>query len=636
MHRIIKLFKKETYLIPMIVCLFFLPIFFNPFFVLSFTQGKEIFFKIILLLWGLTSVILLIIRGEFRFKPLLNSKLFQLLSALAFIVLIADAASPTPIVSIYGIYTRGFGLIIQLFIAVFALICALKLNKKNIVFLLKFIFVSGLIVSIYALLQQKGYDLFFSNFDTDVFVGRVFSFLGNPGYLGQFLILEIIIGCYLLNISKNRIRIFYGIALAANFAALYFTQTRTALLGLFICLLMIIIKNFRKIFKTISNIDFKKKIIAGLIICLSLAVIVFALPKDRFSLSENSVRSLNSRFQTWSGAIQLISERPIFGYGGDTFYIYAPEIITKTFLTLEENLSLNIDRIHNEFLEFTFSYGVIAGLLYILIFLYVVRLYFKSKDKVASVLALLIIANFIQDQFSFADITISVLIAFSFGGLIAIEADKFKEKVFKIKKFVSIPLILLSLLLAFLIGYNTIFNPVMSQVYYTKSKNNYSTSYDIAVLSLKKTISYTPYYSELWYELMMIDSSSMARALTFLPIIEGESGNVLAWKGNLYSSSDPQKSSEYFIKALEKNPLYPNWIRAFADMLYKNGDLPNALFLYDKYLEAVPEFWKWRDTLSEKTPEEQKSYRIFFKNVPDFWKTVDRVNEINRKLSGEE
>ena len=62
-------------------------------------------------------------------------------------------------------------------------------------------------------------------------------------------------------------------------------------------------------------------------------------------------------------------------------------------------------------------------------------------------------------------------------------------------------------------------------------------------------------------------------------------------------------------------------------MLYKNGDYAGALYLYSQYLEYVPEFWQWAD-VNTRSPEEKKSYRIFFKQVPDFWKTVERVNEL--------
>ncbi|MBI5152526.1 tetratricopeptide repeat protein [Candidatus Peregrinibacteria bacterium] len=103
----------------------------------------------------------------------------------------------------------------------------------------------------------------------------------------------------------------------------------------------------------------------------------------------------------------------------------------------------------------------------------------------------------------------------------------------------------------------------------------------------------------------------------------------MAWKGNLYAKQDPQKASEYYTMALEKNPYHPNWIRAFADMLYENKDYENALYLYDKYLDAIPDFWKWKDNLDE---HKQNSYKTFLKNTPYFWGIIEKMNNINSIL----
>lgn len=624
MRDFIKQISKEAYLAPIAISLFLIPIFWNPTFLFSFTQGKEIIFKTIVLITFLVITSLIFFKKKYSYRNIFKSTLFLLLLGLVSIFALTDALSSTPLVTFHGTYSRGFGFIIELFLFAFLIYCSFTLSEKNISKLLKVIFLSGFIVALYAVFQKIGFDPLFKHFDTNIFAGRAFSFLGNPSYLGQIMLLNVIIGGFLAISEKNKNqKILFIVGTLILLSAMFLSETRTALLGLLFTVLLVGIKYFKSI------INFFKKYKAALIIAIILIGATLAiLPKDRYSLSSLSLRSLNSRFEIWNGTIDLIKENPILGYGGETFYIYFPEIITKKFLTLEENINLSADRIHNETLENFFSHGILAVIIYLLLLAYLFKIFFKSKNKISGALALVVIANIIQNQLAFPDITINVLIAFCYGGLIALESYDKDRKIIEMskwKRYLAAPAILFFVIY---IGFLTVYKPYMSQLAYAESHRNYTVDYAIAVNSHKEALSYTPYYSELWYELMMIDSSSMKRALFNLEAIEGNSGNVLAWKGNFYSDIDPQKASEFYTMALEKNPYHPNWIRAYADMLYKQKDYENALFLYNQYLEAIPDFWKWTNELEDKTEREQKTYETFLKFTPFFWGTLEKIQHI--------
>jgi putative inorganic carbon (HCO3(-)) transporter len=585
----------------------------------SFVQGKEILFKIIILV---SIFIFSIIIDKTKINKFYTNPLFIILLLGFFFLTIANLFSETPIVSIYGSFTRGFGFIIQLYIAVFGLFCMSILNKESIKKLIKVVFICGILIGIYAIFQKLGVDPLFKIYNTDLFEGRVFSTLGNPGYLGQFITLVLFIGGYLFISSKSKLlKLFYGIAEILLLGVLLLTETRAALIALFICFLLLLVRYRILIWKQIKRINLAIVITLIVLVVFLSSLLFFSVDINRLT----SFRSLNSRFEIWQGTIELISERPVIGYGEETFYIHAPEIINKTFLTLEENLNISIDRIHNEFLHVTYSYGIFQGILYLIFFGFLIYNFFKTKDQLVILLTLLVIANMIQNQFTFSDISITLLITFAISSIIAIQSTK--KINYELKYYFKIPLFILVLLCSMTMFLNTIYYPYMANAFYYKSHENYKTSYATAVESHKIATLFTPYYSDLWYELMFLDKSSSERALHYLEQIEGESGNVLAWKGNYYSESDPALASKYFYKALLKNPYYPNWIRAYADMLYINGDYAGALYLYSQYLEYVPEFWQWAD-VNTRSPEEKKSYRIFFKQVPDFWQTVDRVNEL--------
>ncbi len=75
--RVKEFLKKEAFIIPIIVCLFFVPLFYNPYFIQSFTQSKEILFKIVVLVSLIGGSIMLLFRKKLKLRPLFFSKLFS-------------------------------------------------------------------------------------------------------------------------------------------------------------------------------------------------------------------------------------------------------------------------------------------------------------------------------------------------------------------------------------------------------------------------------------------------------------------------------------------------------------------------------------------------------------------------------
>ena len=165
--------------------------------------------------------------------------------------------------------------------------------------------------------------------------------------------------------------------------------------------------------------------------------------------------------------------------------------------------------------------------------------------------------------------------------------------------------------------------------YSTASKSSYESTVNL----LKSSINQYPIYSKYWYALMSIDPSSGPRALTNLEKIEPGSVNLVAWKGNIYATSDPEYAASFFEKSISMSPFNPHFVRAYGDFLYKQKtNLELNLSLYKKYLLLVPDYYTWKDNLESLTPEQQKSYRIFFKNVSDFWTIFDRINVLEQNL----
>lgn len=626
-HKKIVCIEAQT--IISVLCLFFVPLFVMPVFLHAFTQGKELFFKITLifgiLLWGYK----IIKERTLKVNNIFNAPLCILLLVYYAIMFITSALSSTPIVALHGTMSRGFGIITQGFLLIWILYIALSIKEKQIHRLLKVLTASGTLIALYAYAQMAGIDPFFKNYDTNIFVGRAFSTLGNPSYLGQYLLLTSIISSYLFfNAQLRKYKLLYAVSTFIMLGGIVFSGTRTALLAL-VCVLILSLIAFAKPL-IISCVKYSKKIWLTIILFIALitSLAFTALPSERFSFSPEALRSLYSRIEIWKGALTLIKKQPLQGYGQETFYLHAPTIITKEFLTREEDVNISIDRIHNEFLETFFSSGLMGVLMYIVIFAYLIVICISKKNPLIKTLCLIVIANMLQNQFSFSDISISILVAFCLGAIIALSSGATHLKFSKKIKGLSLALYAASFLIIALLIIPKCIDIARAERAFAQSKYYYTRDYETAVVLHKNATVYTPYYGELWYELMFIDTSSMDRALHYLDQIEGETGNVLAWHGNRFATTDPARAATYYQAALVKNPQYPNWIRAYAEMLYKHGDYKNALFLYEKYLEAVPDFWKWKDVLSDRTEKERQSYEVFNKHVPYFWLIVERVKEL--------
>ena len=616
-----------------IASLFLVPLIYFPWLFSSFTQGKELTFKAILLI-GILGVLLLNFKSkEWKLKAIGNSLLFTVLCLQITLHGVTNFASENAMVSIFGTFSRGEGYIMDLYFFAFVIWNGLFLKPTGLRLALGAFWLSALLLSIYAILQKMGIEWFFQNYATNLFQDRVFSFSGNPSLLGQLLALAVVVGVY--RVTRARARksaAFYALGTGLMLFALFLSGTRSAVLALGVMALLATIRYRKKLYGALKA--WWKWLIPGLIVLIPLGV--WSAPEGRFDISQLSLRSLESRFEIWDGVTTLIQEHWVLGYGQETLYIHFPEVIDKGFFTLEENINISVDRAHNELLEEIYSHGFLAGVLYLFMFALLLKIFFTAKEPEKMVLSGLLLTNVIQNQLSFPDPSIAMLVAFAWGGLVALESKEttvtLPPKLQKSKPL-KIAVFSLGVLMLGLLTYHTVVKPFETHRQYTLYKE--TRSYAEAIEHLKGALEISPYYSELWYELTFSDPSSMGRALANLLEIDGPSGDVLAWQGNFYAESEPELAAEFYLRALEKNPSHPNWIRAFADMLYDQGDCETALYLYAQYLEAVPDYWKWVLDLEARSKTELDSYETFFKHVPYFWGTLEKIEKCQTQLTAE-
>jgi putative inorganic carbon (HCO3(-)) transporter len=288
------------------------------------------------------------------------------------------------------------------------------------------------LVSIYAIIQYAGYDptehYFYKYWRRGPGVG---STIGNQNFLGKYLVLVLpIVFSYCFYTSNRKSRLAAAFCLIVCFAALIATFTRASWLSAIVGLILFVSLAFRRFFIA----GRLKQVI--LYLCLLFAVgVIFnfytfndgarenhsfkrkepggVVKRTVSSLQLNEGRGVATRLYVWEKAINLIKQRPWFGYGLETFQIaFRPHNrdYTKRF-----NDFTMVDRIHNNYLDTAFSMGL-AGLaaylaLLVSFLMYLWKLMQEMKHEACNLLFIGIFSGFcgylINDLFIFSVVSVS-------------------------------------------------------------------------------------------------------------------------------------------------------------------------------------------------------------------------------------
>ncbi|OQX71635.1 hypothetical protein B6D52_00770 [Candidatus Parcubacteria bacterium 4484_255] len=354
----------------------------------------------------------------FKIKKIFPAFIFIIILGLAIIF------SQSPYRSFWGSYSRKMGYLTWLHFFAFFLILFFNLkNNKQIKRILKAILFSSLVVIIYGLCQFLGFD-FVNWYEPASRTFRIFSTIGQPNFLGSWLLLVIpIITWFLVRASEKfkkdkntKQQIIGALIVSLLFLAVFslvLTQSRGAWVGFFFSFFF---------FSIIYNFLQKQKRVAILLTILLVIICVFTVyinfnslsPKpgdsfltSRFKSLTNLRRSITGqvRINNWKVAVDLIKQKPILGYGPETqsFYFvkyYEPE------WALTERINTYADRAHNDFLDTLLVSGVLGLLSYLFligsVFYFGLKNIFKNKSQL-TLLALLsgLFGYLVSLQFSF-------------------------------------------------------------------------------------------------------------------------------------------------------------------------------------------------------------------------------------------
>lgn len=300
------------------------------------------------------------------------------------------------------------------FFAAFALGAALRDHREHVV---RAASAAAIGVSLYAIAQAAGIDPL--EWSAYVDVSRARSTLGNAAFLGAYLALIVPIAgrLSLVQSEDRRWRVVHGAASVAGAIALLTTQTRGAWLGAVGGIVVVAACEAR----TLRDRRRRAAALvgAGVVVIVLLATVSPFAERIR-SIGDPSTLTGRGRLLQWERTVDLVAERPVLGWGPDTYAFAFPRFIDAEF---ERTVGREVvpDRAHNLFLDVAASSGVIGVgvLLVVLTLVALAALKDRQRDAVTVGLTGGCAAYLVQLQFSFQLADLDVLFWLFAGMLIA-------------------------------------------------------------------------------------------------------------------------------------------------------------------------------------------------------------------------
>lgn len=397
-----------------------------------FITGKNFFFRIITEIVFVAWVSLAVLDASFRPK---KSIVLYALGAFVGIATLAGIFGVNPYHSFWSNFERMEGTITYLHL--FALFLAAGHILKNKTDWLRFSYVSVGVATFIALFTlAEGFDVI-KGYGTE---DRPFATFGNFIYLAVYLMTHMfVVGGLLANEWKSQLKRWTLIALeVVLFGAFLLPASRGAFVGLLAGIgtmtLLVLMFSKQKVLRYGA--------LVALIVGIALLVGIKTYPQSSFvrsvplfsRVAGTSFTDIQNqpRIKIWGMAIEAAKERPVLGWGPDTFIVPFAKYYNPTLYGNEPWF----DRTHNVFLEWLVDAGVLGFLAFLSIHaaaLYTLFRLWRTKvitDAVALAFAGGYGAYLAQNFFVFDSITtyLTLVLALAFLHTLAVEHHKKKAQ----------------------------------------------------------------------------------------------------------------------------------------------------------------------------------------------------------------
>lgn len=615
------------------------PLLFTPFLFSSFELGKAVLFRLavlfILLLLGIVVV------GKSKFEWIkIERKFWVFLGLFVLSNVLACLFSIAPQLSFWGSYERQQGLFQFLHYVLFFLVFVSFFDRKKIEVFFQWLCFGAFAISLIAILQYY-FGFLLSFWDVSILINRfAIGTLGQPNFLASYLLM--LVPFYILRIceNKNWVRYVWMIGLIVVLMAMILTLSRGAFVGLGGIMLFMGIFYRRKLIFVIV-LFFFVLLVANLGSGYSFIKNNQAL--DRFRFQGEALRSVETRLQLWPATVKMIVEKPVFGYGQESFKEAFQKFAPAKLLYLED-IHKKSDRAHSEVLDVSVTTGLV-GLVAYLLFLFVVfdLAIRRRKDIFVLAAASSVFALFVNNFFEFS-VTVNYLLWWILVGVIVVlGGKKYSVEIINLKsawkKIVSMILIII------FVGFGVITNVkhLIADYYYDKG-NLYASGlfYFKAAEWMEKATAMNPnevYYDLRAGELALIGARNMTEDF-YRDILLGFAERFINRARNLIgeNSTDVLKlRAEFMIllnspdlaiglleRAHEQAPIDTKVILDLAEAYLLNDDYSGALKIYREFLSLMPHWYKAFE-MEQASNRDNFLFRIFFKSNALFTDVLRKI-----------
>ena len=354
----------------------FVPLIVSKSLFFPFITGKAFVFRFLVEIIFAAWALLALRDSEYRpkFSWILGAVFVFLLS-----IGVADIFSENSFKSFWSNYERMEGFIGILHFAILFLVAGSVLKTQSVWNkLLATSIGASLIMAIYSFFQIAG------SITINQGGVRVDGTLGNASYLGIYMVFNIFFaGILFMRTKVAWQRYLLGIVALLDITILYYTATRGAILGFLggalVSLIYLALKSEKgeKIRKITLGIVFGILIFVSLFIAVKNTEFVKTNPVlNRFSSLSISEIQTQGRYFVWPIAWKGFLERPVFGWGQESFNF----VFNKYYSPKMYDQEPWFDRTHNVVLDWLIAGGLLGFLSYLSIFV-ALLFYIKKADE---------------------------------------------------------------------------------------------------------------------------------------------------------------------------------------------------------------------------------------------------------------
>lgn len=386
----------------------FIPLIVSSNLFFPFITGKNFAFRIIIEIIFGSWIILAFMDKEYRPK---FSWIGGAFVAFLIFIGISDLLSSNPYKSFWSNFERMEGYVTLLHLFAYFVVISSTFVKENLWknFVNTAIGVS-VTEAIYGIFQVLGF--------VTINQGgvRLDGTFGNASYMAVYMLFFVFITAFMMiRHAENKFFVWgYRIAIVLQLISLYFTETRGAFVGLIAGILLTFF-----LIAFLGRKEYKNYAKTGVWAFLAVVIIVgglFAFKDSSFVKNSSALSRLTSisisdatpRFMVWDMALQGFKERPIFGWGQESFnYVFNKYYDPKMYA--QEPW---FDRAHDIFFDWLIAGGLLGLISYLSLF--VTALYYVWRKTegdiiVKSIFTGLLVAYLIQNIFVFDNIVTYIL-----------------------------------------------------------------------------------------------------------------------------------------------------------------------------------------------------------------------------------